>query len=1773
MASQIKGYIGKIQLEPGTNKTQYSLGSTAYGYCQTAADTADKQVEMTGFTLTTGATIFVKFQYENTADSPTLNVNNTGSKSICQYGTTAAGTTNKTTGWPAGALLSLTYDGSRWIRSYFYNTTYSNATTTAAGLLSAADKIKLDGIDAEANKYTLPLATSSTRGGVKIGYTTSNDNRNYGVLLSSEKMYVNVPWTDTKVDTVDHHYKPLLTDNSTLSASASGGTANWSIDVVTGVSITKDAAGHITGVSVSSGKIPANPGHYNAYLYTAANSSTKAQTTEVLTDPWLNLVENNTVQSYIHLVGQGDTTISTSASGHTIYIKSTDKKTLQSADTTASWRKILLHYTADSTYNANVTETTNQVYASKLIAIQPSTGSIKTAGSFLGVKSGAYTADWTNAILRNESQAGGGPGSSSNQYRPIIGAYAGTAVTSGEATYWSHWTVGTLSNTENFYFRYTPAQGNVFNVTLPAPTAASTIAYTSYVDNEIGKLDVSSAGDVDGSKYIAAISETNGKISATAINVATTYSATGTTAISGKGVAAALATLNSTLPTGSASKTLTALSIVDGKISSATFTDIAIGAGQISGQLSVSHGGTGASSFTTNSIVISNNSTTGALTTLASGTSGQYLKSNGNNNTPTWTNFSKPVVNWTNGTTAGPTLSITTDGGTSAAVAIPSASDSISGIVTTGNQTFAGRKTIKLIKPIIYDGTSNTSRYHHLYFHNNADTELSRIVYDSGNATNVTSGKFYFEQFSPNSTATTKTTGFYESYSLPTVTTGLETDKFYSILTSKDAVEYPKYANEEGSTYYIKTNLIAQESNQMLYGYIQGNGYTDSPIHVDFQTYYYTAHETDDTSVFVNSKYYDATNAISSMQVLRDNNNIIYFKLVRKHRYTTYKIFIYGSGESNAKNHVVSISQTAPSGIKTADTVDLIKVNSAIEAGTTNRIAYYSADHTISAAQNHVYSTNKYTLQNSTGGADIGFTTTGLNHSIHFMIGSGNHNRGIFDSATYGKATSYDKNTTYYTRSGSEGSYTYTAATGVTSSNVTNYYVRGVGSWVAYWDEHNYGHFGPKIGINGINTNYTFYVNGTASIAGITTLNDNLDIITKDTDKFINFYYNTSKTHAASWRLGYLGSGSGNANYFVLQSGNSNSNDSTRWNSALQIGMNNHDIITDGTTFTFDNTAQKIQGKDSTNTIYGLIAYNGTNLWVGANGSDSIHHAGATYISTGWAGTNPANGAAAKGSTNTTIYVSVPKKQISADGKTTTWSHTSYPVLHTGNGWSLTGGTIINNTSTLLTAYNDFNKITTIGNYYCTYSSAVSSGQMAHSPFSSMSAFTLKVEHSTGNSDTYLRQTIRLYNSGNEAERTSPDAGATWSDWRIKLNSSNYTTYTVKKDGTGATGTWGINITGNAMTATTLKTARTINGTSFDGSANITTANWGTSRNITIKDADSTNAGSAVSVNGSAAITLLLPSTIKASLTGNATTATTASKVMQTNVTNTTDTYRAVLLSGDCWDGCEPGATKTTTNTNKIYYDAPTGSGGYAMGLGFNPKDNILQVKGTIISNTATVNKNTIEVQYNGNTYGKLFVRTAQSGRLYLGNTTSIDSDGGASGTLILYGETDKYLSITPGAITQDITIGATTSASGITTLTVNKGLTISSGNLTLSSGIINQSSDKNVKHNIQSISNKYEQFYNNLQPKQFKYNYDETNRNRFGFIAQEVEEAYKKAELDYQDDAIIAKRDNNEQGEWDLNMMDIVPLNTWQIQQMKQEIEMLKAEITELRKLVKNNG
>lgn len=74
-----------------------------------------------------------------------------------------------------------------------------SASHTSAGVMTSNDKVKLDGIAANANNYTLPTATTAALGGIKTNYT--NNGKNYKVAVDANgNAYVNVPWTDTKTD-------------------------------------------------------------------------------------------------------------------------------------------------------------------------------------------------------------------------------------------------------------------------------------------------------------------------------------------------------------------------------------------------------------------------------------------------------------------------------------------------------------------------------------------------------------------------------------------------------------------------------------------------------------------------------------------------------------------------------------------------------------------------------------------------------------------------------------------------------------------------------------------------------------------------------------------------------------------------------------------------------------------------------------------------------------------------------------------------------------------------------------------------------------------------------------------------------------------------------------------------------------------------------------------------------------------------------------------------------------------------------------------------------------------------------------------------------------------------------------------------------------------------------------------------------------------------------------------------------------------------------------
>lgn len=163
-----------------------------------------------------------------------------------------------------------------------------------------------------------------------------------------------------------------------------------------------------------------------------------------------------------------------------------------------------------------------------------------------------------------------------------------------------------------------------------------------------------------------------------------------------------------------------------------------------------------------------------------------------------------------------------------------------------------------------------------------------------------------------------------------------------------------------------------------------------------------------------------------------------------------------------------------------------------------------------------------------------------------------------------------------------------------------------------------------------------------------------------------------------------------------------------------------------------------------------------------------------------------------------------------------------------------------------------------------------------------------------------------------------------WTVMRVLLDSSNYTSYTVKKDGTGATGTWGISITGNAATATQAQSAlkdgdlNEITTTYLKKSGGTMTGALNFANNVYNKMGDDVEIGDkntagklyihglngttgivfapysgstsqTLSIDGAGVMTIT--GTLKATLSGNASTATTLQTARNFHITDSSATY------------------------------------------------------------------------------------------------------------------------------------------------------------------------------------------------------------------------------------------------------------------------------------------
>jgi hypothetical protein len=105
--------------------------------------------------------------------------------------------------------------------------------------------------------------------------------------------------------------------------------------------------------------------------------------------------------------------------------------------------------------------------------------------------------------------------------------------------------------------------------------------------------------------------------------------------------------------------------------------------------------------------------------------------------------------------------------------------------------------------------------------------------------------------------------------------------------------------------------------------------------------------------------------------------------------------------------------------------------------------------------------------------------------------------------------------------------------------------------------------------------------------------------------------------------------------------------------------------------------------------------------------------------------------------------------------------------------------------------------------------------------------------------------------------------------------------------------------------------------------------------------------------------------------------------------------------------------------------------------------------------------------------------------------------------------------------------------------------------------------SDRRFKHSIQSIPQKYEILFDNLNPVVFKYDHGLSDRLHGGFVAQEVQEALVKADISEKDFAALVtstERDGSER--MGLRYVEFISMNTWQIQKLKQRVAELEARL-----------
>ena len=120
--------------------------------------------------------------------------------------------------------------------------------------------------------------------------------------------------------------------------------------------------------------------------------------------------------------------------------------------------------------------------------------------------------------------------------------------------------------------------------------------------------------------------------------------------------------------------------------------------------------------------------------------------------------------------------------------------------------------------------------------------------------------------------------------------------------------------------------------------------------------------------------------------------------------------------------------------------------------------------------------------------------------------------------------------------------------------------------------------------------------------------------------------------------------------------------------------------------------------------------------------------------------------------------------------------------------------------------------------------------------------------------------------------------------------------------------------------------------------------------------------------------------------------------------------------------------------------------------------------------------------------------------------------------------------------------------------------------------GTLTSDSDRNLKHDIETLSDKYSILFDLLEPVRFKYNSGTSGRYHTGFVAQDVESAIEQAGLTTDEAALFVRfttvtdpKEGISEVTYGLRYDEFIALNTWQIQKLKARVAELETIVAKL--------